>query len=199
VNANVNNNNYFSMIYELKISLNDTKPEIWRFIQVDSNISLNELHHVIQISMGWTNSHLYSFKIDEIEYSLPEYNYDYLTYGDSRSKKIKDFQEESFIYLYDFGDYWEHTIQLISKIEGKKLLHPICLDGKGTCPPEDVGGIHGFNEFLKIMKDKSHPERKSYIEWYGSVFKPDNVNLAEINKSLAKLKEYIADVESDHD
>ena len=176
------------MIFELYIHLNGIVPKIWRLIQVDSNTSLNELHHVIQISMGWTNSHLYSFKIDEIEYSIPEYNYDYLTYGDSRTYKLKDFKEETFIYLYDFGDYWEHSIQVIQKIEVKKLLNPICLEGKGTCPPEDVGGIRGFKEFLKIMNNKSHPERKSYIEWYGSVYNPDKVNLAEINESLAKLK-----------
>jgi hypothetical protein len=69
----------FSKIHELKISIIGIKPEIWRLIQVDSNISLNELHHVIQISMGWTNSHLYSFRIDEIEYSLPEINKEYIT------------------------------------------------------------------------------------------------------------------------
>jgi hypothetical protein len=187
------------MIYELKVELKGIDPKIWRRIQVDPNISLNELHHVIQISMGWTNSHLYSFKIDEIEYSLPDFNYDFLTFGDARTYKLKDFQEESFEYIYDFGDSWEHNIQILQKIEGKKLLHPICLDGKGTCPPEDIGGIYGFKEFLKIMNNKSHPERKSYIEWYGSVFNADKIDLAEINKSLVKLKEFIAEIESDDD
>ena len=184
------------MIYELKINLKGIKPKIWRTIQVDSNISLNELHHVIQISMGWTNSHLYSFKIDEIEYSLPEYNYDYHTYGDSRSYRLSDFQEESFGYLYDFGDYWEHNIQVIRKIEGKKLLHPICFEGEGCCPPEDVGGIHGFKEFLDIMKDLSHPERKSYIVWYGSIFNPDKISLSKINSNLTKLDQYIYEIEN---
>ncbi len=90
-------------------------------------------------------------------------------------------------YLYDFGDYWEHSIKLLKKTEGEKLLNPICLDGKGKCSPEDVGGIPGFGEFLKIMKDKSHPERESYIEWYGSEFDPDEINIEEINKNLVKI------------
>jgi hypothetical protein len=184
------------MILELKIELKNVNPKIWRAIQVDSNISLNELHHIIQISIGWTNSHLYLFRIDEIEYSLPEYNYDYITYGDSRSYRLSDFHEESFEYLYDFGDYWEHNIQVIQKIKGKKLLHPICFEGEGCCPPEDVGGIHGFREFLDIMKDLSHPERKSYIKWYGSVFKPYKSSLSEINRSLANLDNYISEIEN---
>jgi len=184
------------MILELQIELKGTNPNIWRRIQLNSNTSLNELHHSIQISMGWTNSHLYSFKIDEIEYSLPEYNYDFISYGDSRSYKLKDFSDEHFEYLYDFGDYWEHTIQISEKIEGKNLLNPVCIDGKGTCPPEDVGGIHGFKEFMEIMKDKTHPERDSYIEWYGSVFNPNKINLEEINRNLANLKNYIREIET---
>ncbi len=183
------------MILELLIELKGTNPAIWRKIQVNSDTSLDELHHIIQISMGWTNSHLYSFKIDEIEYSLPEYNYDFITYGDSRSYKLKDFPEEAVEYLYDFGDYWEHTIQVIKRIEGKKLLNPICLDGKGNCPPEDVGGIHGFKNFLEIMKDKTHPERDSHIEWYGGVFNPDEIDLEKINRDLKNLKKYIWEIE----
>ena len=187
------------MIHELKIELKDTNPRIWRRIQVNSDISLNELHHVIQISMGWTNSHLYSFKIDEIEYSLPEYNDDYLEYSDSRKIKLKVLTVDTFEYLYDFGDYWEHTIQVLEKIEGKKLLNPICLEGAGNCPPEDIGGTHGFEQFLEIMKDVSHPERDSYIEWYGSVYNPNKLSLMEINKELANLDCYIYEIENDEE
>lgn len=96
------------MIYELKIELRNTNPKILRTIQVDSNISLNELHDIIQLSFGWTNSHLYSRKISDIENSLTEFNYDNQIYVDSRSYKLKDFSEDLFEYLYDFGDYWEN-------------------------------------------------------------------------------------------
>ena len=187
------------MLNQLKIELQNIQPKIWRRIQVNSDISLNELHHIIQISMGWTNSHLYSFKIDKIEYSLPEYNYDYHTYGDSRSYKLKDFPEEQFEYLYDFGDYWEHRIMVEKKMEGKNLTNPICLQGEGRCPPEDIGGTHGFKEFLESMKDKSHPERESYITWYGSEFDPDQVDLDQSNVELTNLDQYIHEIENAED
>ena len=183
------------MIYELKIELNDTNPKIWRKVQVNSDITLNELHHIIQISMSWTNSHLYSFRIDEIEYSLKDYDYDFQKFGNARAYRIKDFKNEPIEYVYDFGDYWEHSVRFIKEVKDERLLHPKCIGGEGTCPPEDIGGIHGFEEFKEIMKDKDHPERESYIEWYGSDFDPDKIDFGEINIKLAKLREYILRIE----
>ncbi len=185
------------MIYQLKIDLKDTKPKIWRRIHVNSEITLNELHHIIQISMGWTNSHLYTFTIDGIEYTVKEYDADYVQFANSREYTIEKARIDGlFEYLYDFGDSWEHEIVIENKIEDKNLMNPICLEGEGRCPPEDVGGTHGFEEFLKIMKDKSHPERDSYITWYGSEFDPNQVDLDQINKELANLDQYISQIEN---
>lgn len=185
------------MFCELKIELKSTNPRIWRTIQVNSDITLNELHHIIQISMGWTNSHLYSFIIDEIEYSLKDYDYDNHKYGNAKAYRIKEFKNEPIGYIYDFGDYWEHSVRITKEIKEESLVHPKCIAGEGTCPPEDVGGIHGFEEFKEIMKDKSHPERDSYIEWYGSLFEVNKVDLDEINKQLANLQEHISEIEVD--
>ena len=85
----------------------------------------------------------------------------------------------------------------MKEIKDERLLHPKCVEGEGTCPPEDVGGIHGFEEFKAIMKDKDHPERESYIEWYGSEFDPDKIDFGEINIKLAKLREYILRIEGE--
>ncbi len=112
---------------------------------------------------------------------------------------MKDFPEEQFEYLYDFGDYWEHRIMMEKKMEGKNLINPICLQGEGRCPPEDVGGTHGFKEFLESMKDKSHPERESYITWYGSEFDPDQVDLDQSNVELTNLNQYIHEIENAED
>ena len=76
-------------------------------------------------------------------------------------------------------------------------MNPICLEGEGCCPPEDVGGIPGFEQFLEIMKDKSHPERESYIEWYGSIYDPAHLDLKKINKELANLDQYILEIENE--
>ncbi len=75
-------------------------------------------------------------------------------------------------------------------------MNPICLEAEGRCPPEDIGGTHGFEEFLKIMKVKSHPERESYIEWSGSEFDPNQVELDHINKELSNLDQYIIEIEN---
>ena len=183
------------MTYQLKIELKDTKPKIWRRIQVNSDISLNELHHTIQISMGWTNSHLYSFIIDNVEFTVKEYDDDDVKYADARKYCLKKLKIEGpFEYLYDFGDYWEHEITIEKMIEWKTLLNPICLEAEGRCPPEDIGGTHGFEEFLEIMKDKSHPERESYIEWYGSEFDPNQVDLDQINEDLTKFPQNIIEI-----
>ncbi len=185
------------MVYEVSIDLKGVDPKIWRKIHVNSDVSLHELHHIIQISMGWTNSHLYSFIIDEIEYSLKDYDYDTHKYGNAKAYRIKEFKNEPIEYVYDFGDYWEHYVKILKEIEGERLLHPKCIEGEGTCPPEDVGGIHGFEEFKEIMKDKTHPERESYIDWYGSVFNPYEVDLEGINKQFVNLQEYIREIEND--
>lgn len=187
------------MIYEIKIELKDFNPKIWRKVLVNSDISLNELHHIIQISMGWTNSHLYSFIIDEIEYTLKNNDDDDQKFGNARAYRIKDFKNESIEYVYDFGDYWEHSVRIVKELKEEKILNPRCIDGEGACPPEDVGGIQGFEEFLAIMKEKSHPERDSYIEWYGSVFDPGFVDFDEINHQLLALREYIEEIENEEE
>ena len=81
-------------------------------------------------------------------------------------------------------------MRIFKELKVERLLHPKCIEGEGTCPPEEVGGIPGFEKFLEIMKDKSHPERASYIEWYGSVFNPNELGLQETDNQLLNLKEY---------
>ena len=80
-----------------------------------------------------------------------------------------------------------------------KQMNPVCLEGEGCCPPEDIGGTHGFEEFLEIMKDKSHPERESYIEWYGSEFNPNQTDMDKINEDLVNLHQYILEIEDPRD
>ncbi len=174
------------MIYELYIEIKGFEPRIWRKIQVDANIKLDKLHHVIQVAMGWTNSHLYSFMIGNEEFSLKEYEVD-IVYQDSKKIGLIEFKEDKFQYVYDFGDYWEHQIEIVQKLRGKGPATAICVDGRGKCPPEDVGGIPGYMEFLKTMKDDNHPERDSYIEWYGSVFDPRDLRIPRINYLLSLI------------
>ena len=119
-----------------------------------------------------------------------------MKYADARNYSLEKLKIDGpFEYLYDFGDYWEHEITIEKKEDSRKLINPICLEAEGRCPPEDIGGTNGFEEFLEIMKVKSHPERESYIEWYGSVFDPNQVNLDQINEDLTNLHQYILEIE----
>ena len=140
--------------------------------------------------MDWTNSHLHEFNINGRIYGLPENDEleDENRITDYSSIKLDNLitkENEQFIYDYDFGDFWRHTILLekILPVE-KKTYYPKCIDGKKHCPPEDCGGTHGYKELLAIIKDPDHEEYEGMIEWLEDGFDPEYFNLNEINKLL---------------
>jgi hypothetical protein len=181
------------LIYQLKITLKDIEPPIWRRVWVDKNATLGHLHWVIQIAMGWTNSHLHSFKIQGIEYGvpMPELDFDGTDVRDENAAMLSDFlsgEPYKFSYLYDFGDSWEHEV-LVEKMltADPTLQYPICIQAEGACPPEDCGGVRGFQEFLTIIQDEDHPEHEEMLEWVGGYFDPDDPELGEANAELRTL------------
>ena len=93
----------------------------------------------------------------------------------------------AFHYEYDFGDSWEHKI-LLEKIFpfDNKMALPVCIKGKRACPPEDCGGIWGYEEFLKTISDPKHPEYEDMLEWLGGEFDPEEFDLEGINGDLAE-------------
>lgn len=142
--------------YLLKIQLLDIEPAIWRRFVVPASITLDRLHDVIQIVMGWTDSHLHEFTIGKKRYTeYPEPKEDGLICGKYRLGDLIKQKGRTFSYLYDFGDSWEHKLVL----EENRYFNPelrtelACLDGERTCPPEDVDGIPGFFEFCNALKD----------------------------------------------
>jgi hypothetical protein len=178
-------------IYQLKITLRDIKPPIWRRVQVESSTKLSQLHLIIQAAMGWYNCHLHSFSIDGIEYGKPEPNYG-LELRDENKAKLSSLikQEKSkFSYTYDFGDSWEHLI-LVEKILPKesKVSYPLCIKAKRACPPEDCGGAWGYIEFLEAIQDPQHPEYENFQEWIGENFDSEFYDLQEINQRLADFE-----------
>jgi hypothetical protein len=178
-------------IYQLKITLRDSKPPIWRRVMVPSTFSLYKLHQVIQRAMGWTNSHLHQFIIDGQYYSIPS-STDWEPIIDEHLytlRQIAPHAKRKFVYEYDFGDSWEHTI-VVEKIlppeTGAK--YPMCIKGKRACPPEDVGGVWGYATFLEAINDPTHEEHDSYVEWSGGEFDSEEFNLDEINQGLRRMK-----------
>lgn len=186
----------------ISVTLDETSPLIWRELLVPSDITFYKLHHTIQIAMGWTNSHLFEFKVEgyrigEIYEDLEGLDEGHIT--DARSTKLTDLinkENEAFSYEYDFGDGWDHTIQFekIVSLEDDHQL-PFCISGALKCPPEDCGGIYGFYNFLDILSDKRHPDYKETKIWAGGKFDPNEFDLLKINKQLKKIDKYIKSVE----
>lgn len=182
-------------VYQLKVTLADSKPPIWRRLLVPENVTLYELHAILQIAMGWTNSHLHMFRIDEQIYGDPEDD----EYGDLGTKdetryrlnKVAGREGMKFHYEYDFGDSWEHTL-LVEKIlpTEKGASYPVCVTGKRACPPEDVGGVWGYDDFLEAIADPNHDEHDECLEWVGGEFDPEEFDLEEINTALPNYQRF---------
>lgn len=155
-----------------------------------SNILLSDLHKIIQTAMGWTNSHLHQFIKNRRFYEPPPpeeklwdssgEDYTGMTLDEFLKKK-----NDALSYEYDFGDGWEHEIKLEAILPADETAKlPKCTAGAMACPPEDCGGIWGFQEFKKIMKTPKHPEHEDYVEWYGGAFDPEAFDMEEINEML---------------
>ncbi|MBU0968977.1 MAG: plasmid pRiA4b ORF-3 family protein [Proteobacteria bacterium] len=182
-------------VYQLKISLLGTDPVVWRRLQVPGSFSLAKLHTVIQLSMGWDDCHMHQFIIGKELYGQPsaEEDWEGIKVFDERKTKLGDLKtkiKKKFIYEYDFGDSWQHEIKVEKVIAAKEtiLKHPILLAGERACPPEDVGGIPGYEEFLAALKNPEDAENAEILEWYGEEYNPDHVGLEEINILLKKLR-----------
>lgn len=178
-------------IYQMKVTLEDIKPPIWRRVQVTSATSLYRLHKILQVVMGWDDYHLHEFIIDEIHYGEPSPDYMFKMKNDKTVKLGQVVSEEGakFTYIYDFGDSWNHKIlvEKILPVESDKK-YPICLKGKRACPPEDCGGVGGYYEFLEAIQDPNNPEHEDMLEWVGGSFDPEAFNLDEINQKLRKVR-----------
>ena len=177
-------------IYQLKVTLRGSKPPIWRRLLVSSKLTLFDLHKIIQIAMGWTNSHLHQFIIAGKYYSIPS-EYDWGPVIDERKYRLGEIapsEQSKFIYEYDFGDSWQHEI-LVEKILAidPKAKYPYCLKGKRACPPDDVGGVSGFAEFLEAIKDPQHEEHETYVEWWGGQYDPEALDLDDVNQGLRDI------------
>ncbi len=176
-------------LYALKVALADIEPEIWRRFVVPSDITLDRLHDVIQIVMGWTDSHLHQFTIGGKKYTeYRESQEDGKEDGLYRVGNLVKCKGTSFAYLYDFGDSWQHHIILedTNYSLGTQDEPILFLGGERACPPEDVGGANGYFEFCKVMRNSRHPDHRRSIEWYGKKYDPERFDGYWIKRDLLK-------------
>lgn len=174
-------------IYQLKVTLKVCRPSIWRRLLIASTDNLEDVHIALQIVMGWTNSHLHEFAKDRDRYGIPDEDFpsDVRNEADCRLDQVIKTEKNKLNYVYDFGDNWEHEVVLekILPFETGTVL-PVCLEGSRACPPEDVGGIPGYEMFLDAIADPSHPEYKEMLEWIGGNYDPEHFDLAQTNDLL---------------
>jgi hypothetical protein len=182
-------------IVSLKITLNKTNPAVWRRVLVPGSVTFFDLHHIIQISMGWKNSHLFEFQVDDYRIGYIDPNEEFEDIADANKVTLDLLLTKegfSFIYLYDFGDNWQHTVEVETILEKENdKVYPVCTDGQLACPPEDSGGIHGFYANLEILNDPKHPEYKEVKRWLGRGYDPEKFNIDKVNKELPKFKSWM--------
>lgn len=174
--------------YRLKITLAGLEPPVWRQVIVPGDLTLAGLHSVIQRVMGWTNSHLHMFHVGKTRYAPRTPDWD-----DARDERRVILREVAprprtkFYYEYDMGDSWVHEIRVeaISQTAGE-IQRPECLAGAGACPPEDCGGIGGYEDLLAALRDPKHERHDEMLEWVGEDFDPAAFDLKAVNKALGR-------------
>jgi hypothetical protein len=177
--------------YELKVTLLEIEPPIWRRLRVPGTMPLCCFHDALQIALGWTNSHLHQFEKDETIWSDPEWYEDDDIEAIDESlaplNRVLTAEGDRLNYQYDFGDDWRHEI-VLERIVEDNVRHPVCLAGERSCPPEDVGGVSGYAEFLEVVFDPAHAEFEHYRYWAGAGFSPEAFDIGKVNAALSRKR-----------
>ncbi len=179
-------------VFQIKLSVKDVTPLIWRRILVRSDVTLALLHKIIQALMGWANYHLYAFRDGTLSYAPPRDD-DHL-FGKSKSvgvalARLFDKKSKAITYAYDFGDGWEVEL-LLEKVvaKGRQTEAALCLEGLRHGPAEDSGGPCGYMAKLEILDNRKHPDYKKIKGWFGPYFDPERFDVAETNERLDQIK-----------
>lgn len=181
-------------LYQFKITLKDIEPAIWRRIQV-KDCTLDKLHEHIQTSVGWTNSHLHQFTINGVVHGDPKLLYEGLEdetppVNSLRTRISQIIPEDGkrfrFEYEYDFGDGWKHEVVFEGCLRAEKgTPYPLCVEGERACPPEDVGGVWGYQEYLQALSNPDHEEWDETSEWRGPC-RPEHFDAAGATKMMRR-------------
>ena len=176
-------------VLQVRITLRDVDdPPVWRQVLIPAAYPLSRVHRVIQAAMGWENCHMHAFQIGKASYgSDPDGE---LGYADETKARLADVARvrTRMSYEYDFGDSWEHELVVEARAvaeDGK--LYPACIAGQGACPPEDSGGVWGFEQLKEILAGPDGAERDEMREWAGDDYDPARFDLAAANAAVAAV------------
>jgi hypothetical protein len=172
----------YERVYQFKITLNKLKPVVWRRIQVPENYSFWDLHVAVQDAMGWQDSHLHDFTVlnprlhkkERIGIPDDDFESEILPGWERNITDYFSMENNTAAYVYDYGDNWEHRVQLEKILtRTNKTKYPCCIDGERACPPEDCGGVNGYVEFLEAIMDPKHQQHEDMLNWAGQNFEPE--------------------------
>lgn len=182
-------------IYQVKVTLRHTDPPIWRRLLVPADLTLQQLHRVLQVAMGWQDCHMHEFLIGKQRFGAPdpmEGQFGGPRTVSERSVKLFDVFARAgskAVYIYDFGDTWEHEIKIEKRLPPEAgRVYPACVAGERHGPPEDCGGLPGFYELLEAISDPKHEQHEDMLEWLGGGFDPDAFSVEEVNRRLGAMQ-----------
>ncbi len=176
-------------IFQFRLCLVEVRPPVWRRIQIPADCTLARLHKVVQALMDWQDYHLHEFTVAGRAYGVPDPE-DERQVVDERTVQLRDLGlsiGDRLEYVYDLGDNWEHVLELEEQMPGVAgTIYPVCIGGERSAPPEDVGGVSGYEEFLDALSDPDHEEHEHMKAWVGRPFNPAAFSLAQANERLRK-------------
>jgi Plasmid pRiA4b ORF-3-like protein len=185
------NNTVPPEIYQLKVTLLGTSPPIWRRLLVPSDVTLAQLHDVLQAAMGWQECHMHEFSAGGRHFGLPNPEDRFMGMPPVENERTVRLSRvlgrvgAKAIYTYDFGDSWEHAIVLEKRLcADPTTAYPVCTGGELACPPEDCGGIGGFYDLLDALRDPAHERHDELCDWVGDDYDPDVFSIDDVNRML---------------
>jgi hypothetical protein len=179
----------YERVHQFKVTLKGIEPTIWRRIQVPEVYSFWDLHVAIQDVMGWQDCHLHDFSLRNPKSGMKEQlgipdedgELELLAGWEHNIADYFSMENTTAKYVYDYGDNWEHRVELeeiLPRIKGIK--YPCCIGGERACPPEDCGGVHGYEEFLKAIMDPQHKQHEEMLTWAGHDFEPETFDAKKV-------------------
>ena len=206
--------------YEIKVTLKKSKPPIWRKIIIPADINFMQLHNIIQVAFEWLNYHLYEFNFKELQERITnnseaceEYEYFTSKEGKERLKAFGGFlpdlqktlyakdvliekyfeKTKKFDYIYDFGDWWEHTVEVLKVFDDYEGACPVVTKFRQPSPPDDCGGIYGYYGFLAQYNDESDPEHEELHDWAEEQGYHEDYDLEDINSGIGEAMDFDSD------
>ncbi len=177
-------------VHELRITLLDVSPPVWRLVRVPSALPLSTVHAIVQVALGWEDRHLHEWRVGDVTYGLSDEENWGEELADESAAILADVAPADSVlrYDYDFGDGWEHVVEVMSVTPYNADVPPVaCLAGAMACPPEDCGGPPGYEHLVDALRDPSDAEHEEVVAMLGDSFSPNVFDLTSVNHRLEAL------------